>query len=73
MGNLKDDLPKITKKVLQGEDKVTAGLVNTLFQQVLINQNKLEPYPTIRKALDDEIDKAIRVDFIDINDFKGDK
>ena len=73
MGNLKDDLPEITQKVLHEEDKVTRGLVKTLLKQVIINQNKLDPYPTIKKILDDEIDKSISAGFIDFDDFEGDK
>lgn len=73
MGNLKDDLPEITQKVLHEEDKVTRGLVKTLLKQVIINQNKLDPYPTIKKILDDEIDNSISAGFIDFDDFEGDK
>jgi len=73
MGNLKDDLPEITKKVLHEEDKVTKGLVKTLLQQVIINQNKLDPYPAIKKILDDAIDIEISTGHIDIDDFEGDK
>ena len=70
MGNLKDDLPEIVKKALKEEDKVTKGLVKTLLQQVMINQNKGDSYPIIKRILDDEIDKSITAGFIDINDFE---
>lgn len=73
MGNLRDDLPEIVKKALKEEDKVTKGLVKTLLQQVMINQNKGDSYPIIKRILDDEMDKLITVGFIDINDFQGAK
>lgn len=73
MGNLRDDLPEIVKKALKEEDKVTKGLVKTLLQQVMINQNKGDSYPIIKRVLDDEIDKSITAGFIDINDFVGAK
>jgi len=37
----------------------------------MINQNKSDPYPTIRRCLDDEIDKSITAGFIDIDEFEG--
>lgn len=71
MGNLKDDLPEITKKVLDEEDKVTKNLVRTLLQQVIISQNKLDPYPSIKKVLDDTIDIELSAGKINIDDFEG--
>lgn len=71
MGSLKDYLPLITKQVLKEEDKVTKALVKTLLSQVMINQNKLEPYNIIRRCLDEEIDKSITAGFIDMDEFEG--
>ena len=71
MGVLEKNLPKIVKNALKEEDKITTGLVNTLLTQVMINQNKSDPYPTIRRCLDDEIDKSITVGFIDMDEFEG--
>ena len=68
MGRLKDYLPLITKQVLKEEDKVTEALVKTLLSQVMINQNKLEPYNIIRRCLDEEIDKSITAGFIDMDE-----
>lgn len=71
MGKLKDDLPKITKKVLAEEDKVTKGLVETLLHEVMVNQSKGDFYPVARKVLDDEIDKSLIAGLIDLKDFEG--
>ena len=71
MGRLKDYLPLITKQVLKEEDKVTETLVKTLLSQVMINQNKLEPYNIIRRCLDEEIDRSITAGFIDMDEFEG--
>lgn len=71
MGILEKKLPKIVKNALKEEDKITTGLVNTLLTQVLINQNKTDPYPIIRRCLDDEIDKSITTGLIDIDEFEG--
>ena len=71
MGVLEKNLPKIVKNALKEEDKITTGLVNTLLTQVMINQNKSDHYPTIRRCLDDEIDKSITAAFIDIDEFEG--
>lgn len=70
MGKLKDDLPKVTKKVLDGEDKVTKGLAFSLLREVMVNQNKGDFYPAVRKALDDEIEKSITSGLIDFNDLE---
>lgn len=70
MGKLKDDLPKITKKVLDGEDKVTKGLAISLLQEVMVNQNKGDFYPAARKVLDDEIEKSINAGLIDSEDLE---
>ena len=59
------------KKVLKEEDKLTKGLVKTLLQQVLTTQNKLDAYPSIKKVLDDEIDKSITAGLIDYKAFEG--
>ena len=64
MGKLKDDLPKITKKVLDGEDKITKRLALSLLSEVMVNYNKGDFYPAVRKVLDDEIQKSISVGLI---------
>lgn len=70
MGKLKDDLPKVTKKVLDGEDKVTKGLAFSLLREVMVNQNKGDFYPAVRKVLDDEIEKSITYGLIDADDLE---
>lgn len=70
MGKLKDDLPKVTKKVLDGEDKVTKGLAFSLLREVMVNQNKGDFYPAVRKVLDDEIEKSITSGLIDSDDLE---
>lgn len=65
MGKLKDDLPKITKKVLDGEDKITKGLALSLLREVMVNHNNGDFYPIVRKVLDDEIEKSITSGLID--------
>ncbi len=67
MGKLSEDLPAITKEVLHGESKVTKGLVKTLLQAVMLTENKSDAYPTVRRILDDEIDKCISAGIIDLN------
>ena len=71
MDNLSHTLPKITRTILKGEDKVTTDLVLTLLQEVYVSQNKLDPYPTIRKVLDDKIDSLIDVGIIDYSKIEG--
>lgn len=70
MGKLKDDLPKVTKKVLDGEDKVTKGLAFSLLREVMVNQNKGDFYPAVRKVLDDEIEKSITSGLIDSDELE---
>lgn len=65
MGKLENDLPQIIKNALHEEDKATRGLVKTLLQQVITNQNKVSKESIIKKALDDEIDKYISTGLID--------
>ena len=71
MGSLKDDLPAITKEVLHEEDNVTKGLVKTLIREVMMSQNKLDPYPSIKKILDDEIEKSISSGLVDFKSLEG--
>ncbi len=71
MGKLSEDLPAITKEVLHGEDKVTKGLVKTLLQAVVQTENKSDAYPTVRRILDDEIDKNISSGLIDLRNFEN--
>ena len=71
MGKLSEDLPVITKEVLHGEDKVTKGLVKTLLQAVVQTENKSDAYPTVRRILDDEIDKNISSGLIDLRNFEN--
>ena len=68
MGKLEEDLPKITKKVLHEEDKITKGLVKTLLAATITNQTKSDPYPTIRNILDSEIEKSFSVGLFDFED-----
>lgn len=70
MGKLKDDLPKITKKVLDGEDKITKGLALSLLSEVMVNYNKGDFYPAVRKVLDDEIEKSISAGLINSEDLE---
>lgn len=70
MGKLKDDLPKITKKVLDGEDKITKGLALSLLSEVRVNHNKGDFYPAVRKVLDDEIEKSIDAGLINSDDLE---
>jgi hypothetical protein len=71
MGKLSEDLPAITKEVLHDEDKVTKGLVKTLLQAVVQTENKSDAYPTVRRILDDEIDKNISSGLIDLRNFEN--
>lgn len=71
MGKLSEDLPAITKEVLHGEDRVTKGLVKTLLQAVVQTENKSDAYPTVRRILDDEIDKNISSGLIDLRNFEN--
>lgn len=70
MGKLKDDLPKITKKVLDSEDKVTKGLAISLLREVIVNQNKGDFYPAVRKVLDAEIEKSIDAGLINSDELE---
>lgn len=70
MGKLNEDLPKITKKVLDGEDKITKGLALSLLREVMVNHNKGDFYPAVRKVLDDEIEKSIDAGLINSDDLE---
>lgn len=70
MGKLKDDLPKITKKVLDGEDKITKGLALSLLSEVMVNHNNDDFYPAVRKVLDDDIEKSISAGLINSEDLE---
>lgn len=70
MGKLNEDLPKITKKVLDGEDKITKRLALSLLREVMVNYNKGDFYPAVRKVLDDEIEKSISAGLINSDDLE---
>lgn len=69
MSKLEKDLPKIIKTALKEEDQITRTLVNTLLQQVIISYGKSDPYPAIKKSIEDAIDREISVGNIDLENF----
>lgn len=66
MGSLEENLPKLAKEALKGEDKITRGLVNVLLQQVYTGQHKSNLRQVVQSALDSEIDKYISSGIADV-------
>jgi len=71
VGNLEENLPKLAKEALKGEDKVTRGLVTLLLQQVYAGQRKSNLRQVVQVALDTEIDKYLSTGFVDIDDLEA--
>mgnify|MGYP007101922785 CR=1 FL=1 len=71
MGNLEENLPKLAKEALKGEDKVTRGLVTLLLQQVYVGQRKSNLRQVVQAALDTEIDKYLSAGLLDIDDLEA--